>query len=77
MIRLFKAHRLGHFSLRKCAEYWKLQGFDPLDAILTFGFRVTNPDTMGVVNGTDALGRLLFFGLIIAGCCFVKAEGML
>ena len=60
-----------------CAEYWESQGVDPLDAAMTVGCRVANPDAVGVVNGHDVIGALVFIGLIIAAVCFAKAEGQL
>lgn len=58
-----------------CVEYWESQGVDPLDAMFTVGCRVANPDAVGVVNGHDVIGGLVFFGLIVAAVCFAKAEG--
>ena len=44
---------------------------------MTVGCRVANPDAVGVVNGHDVIGALVFIGLIIAAVCFAKAEGQL
>lgn len=60
-----------------CAEYWESQGVDPLDAAMTVGCRVANPDAVGVVNNHDVIGALVFIGLIVAAVCFAKAEGQL
>ena len=60
-----------------CAEYWESQGVDPLDAMLTVGCRVANTEAVGVINGHDLIGALVFVGLIVAAVCFAKVEGQL
>lgn len=63
--------------MSECAEYWESQGVDPFDAMFSVGCRVTNPDAVGVAGGVDVLGGFLFFALLIAACCFAKAQGQL
>lgn len=63
--------------MNECAEYWESQGVDSLDAMFTVGCRVANPNAVGVVNGHDLIGALVFIGFLVAVVCFAKAEGQL
>lgn len=58
-----------------CAEYWERQGIDPVDAVMTVGYRGT--DAIGVVNRHDWIGMAIFLGLIAVILCFAKADGQI
>lgn len=60
-----------------CVEDWEAQGVDPLDAAMTVGCRVANPDAVGLVNGHDVIGVLVFMLSVVSLLFFAKSEGQI